>query len=626
MRGAVRAEQIRTLYRQGVGVFAASPINALIIVLVLWQTAPRAPALLWVGAMAAITGGRLLLRRRYLLRAPPAEEAERWGTFFVVGATLTGAAWGVGCSALFDPQRPASQLLVTFVLGGMIAGASGTLASYVPAFVGFATPALAALGARIALVGDPPHMAIVALMVVYGAVMTMVAKNTQRALVEALRLRFDNEELLVQLRAARVSLEEANRTLEDRVKERTEAFERQSEALRDAQRMESVGLLAGGIAHDFNNLLTVVLANISLLRGARLEEDDRQSIDEIASAANRGADLVKQLLAFSRRQILKPRVLDLGRVVADMRAFLARLIGSQVDLTMNVAAPGGAPLPVKADPSQLQQVIINLATNARDAMPEGGRLTIEVGPFEKRGEAGLPALPEGRYARLCVRDTGVGMDEATRRLAFDPFFTTKEAGRGTGLGLATVYGIVEQSGGFIFLESQPGQGSTFTVYLPASTDPIEGSGGLEAPPAPVSAAHAHATVLLAEDNPMVRSVVARMLREAGHRVLEGSDGESALEAAAREAGVIDLLVTDLAMGRMGGIELAKRLGQLRPRVRVLFISGFSWDSSLPALSPERGVDFLQKPFTPDALIACAARLLSAEAQGDVAALPTPQAP
>src|SRR3569623_330503 len=283
MRGAVRAEQIRTLYRQGVGVFAASPINALSGVLVLWRTAPLGPALWWVGAMSAITAGRLALRQRYLSRSPPPEEAERWGTYFVAGATLTGAAWGSGCSALFDPQRPASQILVTFVLGGMIAGASGTLAPYDPALVGFATPALAALGARIALVGDPPHMAIVALMVVYGIVMTMVAKNTQRTLVEALRLRFDNEELLEQLRAARVSLEEANRTLEDRVKERTEAFERQSEALRDAQRMESVGLLAGGSAHDFNNLLTVVLANVSLLRGARLDEGDRQSIDEIAS-------------------------------------------------------------------------------------------------------------------------------------------------------------------------------------------------------------------------------------------------------------------------------------------------------------------------------------------------------
>jgi len=626
MRGAVRAEQIRTLYRQSVWVFAANPVNALIVALVLWRTAPLGRSVLWVGTMVLLAAGRLAVRRSYLARSPSPAETDRWAKLFVAGTTLTGAAWGTGCALLFDPQRPAAQLLVTFVLGGMIAGASGTLASYVPAFIGFATPALVVLGGRIALVGDATHLAIVALMMVYGAVMSMVATNTQRALVEALRLRFDNEELLVQLRAARASLEESNRTLEDRVTERTAAFERQSEALRDAQRMESVGLLAGGIAHDFNNLLTVVLANVSLMRSARLDDNDRQSIEEVAGAANRGAELVRQLLAFSRRQILKPRVLDLAKVLRDMEAFLSRLIGSQVELKVTVAVGAGEQvLPVKADPSQLQQVIVNLATNARDAMPAGGRLTIEIDRFFKNGE-GHPGLPAGVYARLCVRDTGVGMDEATRRLAFDPFFTTKEAGRGTGLGLATVYGIVEQSGGFIFVDSQPGKGSAFTVYLPVSPDPIAGSGGLEAPPGPTpTLPTGRATVLLAEDNPMVRNVVGRMLREAGYRVLEGVDGESALQVAQNEGGVIDLLVTDLAMGRMGGIELAKRLGEQRKNVRVLFISGFSWDSSLPALNPERGVDFLQKPFTPESLIASTSRLLAAEARGDVATLPTPQA-
>ncbi|HEY4185749.1 MAG TPA: ATP-binding protein [Polyangia bacterium] len=616
MRGAVRAEQIRTLYRQSVWVFAANPVNALIVALVLRRPETDAVSAIWVGAMMAIALARLLVRRTYLRREPPLEEVERWARRFVAGTTLTGLCWGVGCALLFDPQKPASQLVVTFVLGGMIAGASGTLASYVPAFVGFATPALAMLAGRIAFVGDSTHAAIVGLMVVYGVVMTMVATNTQRALVEALRLRFYNEELSAQLRAARGSLEEANRTLEDRVTERTAAFERQSETLRDAQRMESVGLLAGGIAHDFNNLLTVVLANVSLLQGARLNENDRLSVEEIRSSANRGASLVSQLLAFSRRQILKPRVLDLARVVAEMDQFLGRLIGSQVELVVAIE-PGV--LPVKADPSQLQQVIVNLATNARDAMPDGGRLTIETTRLEKAEGSG-PKLPPGTYAGLVVRDTGVGMDEQTRRLAFDPFFTTKELGRGTGLGLATVYGIVEQSGGFIFLESQPGRGSVFSVYFPVSTDPVAGLGGLEPPTAPPPAMAAGTTVLLAEDNPMVRAVASRMLREGGYRVIEGTDGENALQVAQAHDGVIDLLVTDLVMVRMGGIELAKRLTALRPNIRVLFISGFSWDGTMPTLNPERGVDFLQKPFTPDALIASAARLLAAPRPDDASAL------
>jgi signal transduction histidine kinase/CheY-like chemotaxis protein len=615
MRGAVRAEQIRTLYRQSVWVFAANPANALIVASVLWRPGTRATSVTWVAAMVAVTLGRLWARRSYLRRPPPVEEAGRWALRFAAGTFATGTTWGVGCALLFDPQRPGAQLVVTFVLGGMIAGASGTLASYLPAFVAFAAPALAALVARIAIEGDPSHVAIIVLMLIYGVVMTMVASNTQRALVEALRLRFDNEDLLVQLRTARSSLEEINRTLEDRVTERTAAFERQSETLRDARRMESIGLLAGGVAHDFNNLLTVVLANVSLLQRGQLDESDRTSVEEIRTSANRGALLVSQLLAFSRRQILKPQVLDLARIIADMEQFLGRLIGSQVELTIAID-PG--PLPVEADPSQLQQVIINLCTNARDAMPDGGRLTIEAKRFEQPAESAAPSPPVGSYVVLLVRDTGIGMDDETRRLAFDPFFTTKEVGRGTGLGLATVYGIVEQSGGFIAVDSQPGRGSVFSVYLPASTNPIAATGVPELPPhpVPVSSQQPQVTVLLAEDNPMVRGVAARMLREAGYRVLEGVDGESALQVARGHDGPIDLLVTDLVMVRMGGIELAKRLAEQRPRLKILFISGFSWDSALPAINPDQGVDFLQKPFTPDALIASAGRLLATSVRGE----------
>ncbi len=625
MRGAVRAEQIRTLYRQSVWVFAANPANALIVASVLWRPGTRVTSVIWVAAMVAVTVGRLWARRSYLRRQPPVEQTARWALRFVAGTLATGTTWGVGCALLFDSQRPGAQLLVTFVLGGMIAGASGTLASYVPAFIGFAAPALTALAVRIAMEGDSSHVAIIVLMLIYGVVMTMVASNTQRALVEALRLRFDNEDLLVQLRTARGSLEEINRTLEDRVRERTAAFERQSETLRDAQRMESIGLLAGGVAHDFNNLLTVVLANVSLLQRGQLEESDRISVEEIRTSANRGAVLVSQLLAFSRRQILKPQVLDLARIIADMEQFLGRLIGSQVELTIAID-PG--PLPVEADPSQLQQVIINLCTNARDAMPDGGRLTIEAKRFEQGAEAPAPAPPVGSYVVLLVRDTGIGMDDETRRLAFDPFFTTKEVGRGTGLGLATVYGIVEQSGGFIAVDSQPGRGSIFSVYLPASTEPIAATGVRELlpHPLPVSSPQPEVTVLLAEDNPMVRGVAARMLREAGYRVLEGVDGESALQVARSHDGPIDLLVTDLVMVRMGGIELAKRLAEQRPRLKILFISGFSWDNALPAINPDQGVDFLQKPFTPDALIASAGRLLSSSVRGEGTPPAVPKTP
>ena len=533
MTAGVRAEQIRTLYRQSTWVFVANPVNAAIVALVLREGSGRGATFGWVALMALITVGRLLLRRAYGRRLPSAEEAPRWGARFVLGTLAIGTTWGLGCALLFNPRDTMNQLVVTFVLGGMIAGASGTLASYLPAFLGFATPALALLAGRILLQGDTAHLAFVALMAIYGVVMTMVTGNAQRSLIEAFKLRFENDALLAQLTSARGSLEEVNRTLEQRVADRGAAFERQSEALRDAQRMESVGMLAGGIAHDFNNLLTVVLANVSLLQSSELSEQEMLSVEEIRSSANRGASLVSQLLAFSRRQMLKSQVLDLSKVVVETEQFLRRLIGTRVELHVSVPPE---PLPVMADPSQIQQVIVNLATNGRDAMPEGGRLTIESMAYDKSDSSDGPLIAPGPYAVLTVRDTGIGMDADTRRLAFNPFFTTKEVGRGTGLGLATVYGIVEQSGGSIFIESEPGRGSSFSVYLPraplADLPAHAQAAGLASAarsPSPVRPA----TVLLAEDNQMVRDVTARLLRDAGHTVLAASDGDEALTRAWR---------------------------------------------------------------------------------------------
>jgi len=611
MSTGVRAEQIRTLYRQSTWVFVANPVNAAIVALVLREWSRRGPALAWVALMTLVTAGRLLLRLAYRRRSPSADEAVRWGRRFVLGTFAVGATWGLGCAVLFNPHDAVNQLVVTFALGGMIAGASGTLASYLPAFVAFETPALVLLAGRIVLEGDPAHLAFVALMAIYGVVMTMVAANAQRSLIEAFKLRFENDALLAQLKSTRGSLEEVNRTLEQRVAERGAAFERQSEALRDAQRMESVGMLAGGIAHDFNNLLTVVLANVSLLQGSQLSEQEMLSVEEIRSSANRGASLVSQLLAFSRRQVVKSQVMDLSKVVVETEQFLRRLIGSRIELHVSVPLQ---PVPVTADPSQIQQVIVNLATNARDAMPEGGRLTIESAVYDKNDGPHGPPIARGPYAVLTVRDTGIGMDADTRRLAFNPFFTTKEVGRGTGLGLATVYGIVEQSSGSIFIESEPGRGASFSVYLPrAPLADLPGHADAAGPvpsPAPLPPARL-ATVLLAEDNQMVRDVTARLLRDAGHTVLLAADGDEALKRARDHSGNIDLLIADLVMARRGGIEVAKLLARERPDLRILFVSGFSWDQTLPSVDPERGVDFLQKPFAPEDMVRAVGRLLAA---------------
>jgi signal transduction histidine kinase len=439
---AVQAEQIRTLYRQSLAVIAVNPLNAAIVAAVLWpRTAYPGLLLGWVSAMVVVFFIRAGLRRAYLHAQPSVHEHELWARRLVWSALVTGVLWGLAGAVFYDTSALVSQLLLVFVIGGMVAGASGTLALHVPAFIAFAAAAILPAAARMAAEGDFLHIAMSLLAVVYGVAMWLITAHTARAVTEAFRLRFENHELLARLSAAQVSLEATNRTLEERVAERSAALERQAEALRDAQRMESVGLLAGGVAHDFNNLLTVILGSVEILLGEKRGPQDTSTLEEIRGAANRAATLVSQLLAFSRRQVMMRQVLDVNTVVEEVRPLLTRLIGEHIEL---VITPAQGPLEVEADPMQLQQTIINLATNARDAMPDGGTLTIATAIVD-----GVPqgtSFPADRYVMLSVADTGVGMDAATRRLAFDPFFTTKDIGKGTGMGLASVYGIVEQCG------------------------------------------------------------------------------------------------------------------------------------------------------------------------------------
>ena len=516
-----------------------------------------------------MTALRALHRRQYLRILPPSSETRTLGPTPRHRGRPVRSLWGLAFVLFYDTRGPGTQLLLVFVVGGMVAGASGTLALHLPAFLGFTAAAVLPTAARMIAEGDPQHTALGGLAIVFGVAMSLLAVNTNRAVTEAFRLRFEKQHLLARLSDAQVSLAEANRTLEQRVAERGAALERQTEALRDAQRMESVGLLAGGIAHDFNNLLTVVMGNVSLLLGERLPiAEHRNRLDEIHRAAARGANLVSQLLAFSRRQVMVRRVVDLNLIVAELQPLLGRLIGEHIKLVVATTADA---LTVRADPTQLQQVIINLATNARDAMAEGGTLTIETALVDAPPVCGVPP---GRYVVLSVRDTGVGMDPDTRRMAFHPFFTTKEVGRGTGLGLATVYGIVEQSDGHVSVESEPGRGSCFRIFLPwAATENIDVPG---VPAEPLSTPIPQATtILIAEDDTMVRAVTARVLGAAGYTVIEAANGEQALTIIRGHVGLIDLLVSDVVMPDMGGVELAKRVSSERPEIRILLVSGYN---------------------------------------------------
>ena len=369
------------------------------------------------------------------------------------------------------------------------------------------------------------------------------------------------------------------------------------EQFRQSQKMEAVGQLAGGIAHDFNNLLTAILGNTQLLlRDLPAGDTKRGDVEEIRKASERAASLTRQLLAYSRRQMLQPVVLDLNVVVAEMDKLLRRLIGEHIALATVLAPDLGR---VRADPNQIEQVIVNLAINARDAMPSGGKLTIETANIDLDDaftQSHLGSIP-GPYTMVAVTDTGTGMDATVRAHLFEPFFTTKEVGKGTGLGLATAYGIVKQSGGYISVYSEPGHGSSFKIYLPRITAPA-GDGGAAPKSGPKRGTE---TVLVVEDEPAVLSLSRRALEAQGYIVLAATDAPAAMRIVERHGGTIHLLLTDVVMPGLSGQELADQLASRRPGIRVLYMSGYPGDAVVQHGTLPSGSPFLQKPFSPDHL-------------------------
>jgi two-component system cell cycle sensor histidine kinase/response regulator CckA len=389
-----------------------------------------------------------------------------------------------------------------------------------------------------------------------------------------------------------------NRDVTDR-KNAEEVLRLKEEQLRQSQKMEAVGRLSGGIAHDFNNLLGVIIGYSDVL-DMKLEGNEalRKNVAEIKKAGTRASSLTRQLLAFSRQQVLQPKILDLNSVVNDLAKMLRRLIGEDIEVEINLASDLGK---VKADHSQVEQVIMNLVVNARDAMPDGGKLTIQTDNVELgRGVmAGYPYVQAGNYVQLTVSDTGVGIDAGTLTHIFEPFFTTKEKGKGTGLGLATVYGVVKQSDGYIWVDSKPGMGTRFKICLPLAVK------GVVAPSIelePEKAPRGSETVLLAEDEESLRELISDLLQQNGYKVLAASCGTKALEIARKYDGPIQLLLTDVVMPGMGGPALAKQLAVVRPDTRILFMSGYIEFHSAGASQLPADTQILQKPFSSDTLI------------------------
>jgi len=400
------------------------------------------------------------------------------------------------------------------------------------------------------------------------------------------------------------------------VSERVEA-ERQREALeaqlRQAQKMEAVGQLAGGVAHDFNNILTAILGHLELLvddvaRRAVTADQILENLREVESGARRAADLTRQLLTFSRHRVVELQTVDMNAIIAEVERMLRRLITENVELALE---PGRGPLLVDADAGQIEQVIVNLVVNARDAMPDGGRVALKTARVELDAAAASlhgTAAP-GRYVLLAVADTGCGMDRATRERIFEPFFTSKPLGQGTGLGLATVYGIVQQCGGFIEVDSALGQGTTFRIFLPEQAAAAAAGRGEIATAA--GEPGGHETVLICEDDPVVRELVARLLTRAGYQVLVAEAPERALAMVRSEPDAVDLLVSDVIMPGMNGAQLARELRTLQPGLRTLFISGYTAHIIEHQGVLEDGSDLLEKPFTRAELLERVRALLAA---------------
>ena len=377
------------------------------------------------------------------------------------------------------------------------------------------------------------------------------------------------------------------------------ALSRSEEQLRQSQKMEAIGSLAGGVAHDFNNLLSVILSYSELL-AADLKVGDpmRADLEEIHKAGLRASDLTRQLLAFSRQQVLQPRVVDLNDIFSGMERMLSRVIGEDIELAW-VAAPGLRR--IMADPGQMEQVIMNLAVNGRDAMPKGGKLTIETAEvvLDARFASHHAGAKGGPHVMLAVTDTGVGMDKATQARMFEPFFTTKEVGRGTGLGLATVFGIVQQSGGTIWVHSELGMGTTFKVYFPiVDKAPVAGP---VPPERERRSLRGSETILLVEDDERLRHLAVTILRKLGYNVLEAQSGGDAFLLCEQHRSTIHLLLTDVVMPRMSGRQLADRLLVVRPEMKVLYMSGYTDDAVVRHGVLDSTIAFIQKPITPQSL-------------------------
>jgi signal transduction histidine kinase/ActR/RegA family two-component response regulator len=569
----IYVSQINTLYQQTPMVLTVNLVNSSLVAVVLASYMGQALWLIFLALTLLLSAIHMTGWKIYWSCAETVRSPMKWAIFATLGSGLSGLLWGAG-SALLLPDSLVEQTFVAFVIGGMCVASLVSFSFYLPAFIAYVFPASLPLAGRFFFDGWPVHGD---MMVVFAVAITLAAYKSSRGFVTGLRLKFDLIERTNQLAAT-------NTRLEGEIAQRRIA----EDQLRQAHKMEAIGQLTGGIAHDFNNLLTAVIGHLEMAE-PRVIRDSRTSglVRAALRAADRGATLTRHLLAFARRQHLEPRAVDTVAVVDDVEQMLRQTIGPDIHLVITA----GSDLPlVWVDPNQLELAILNLALNARDAMPVGG--TLRIGVETGRAEPGVssPGLSSGNYLIVSVSDTGTGMNPETLARAFEPFFTTKEAGRGSGLGLSIVHGFAAQSGGSVRITSSVGHGTNVDLWLPRA----EGDAAGCSDPEPESSITelSRSRILVCDDDPDVMAVVSAFLRDSGYTVWEAENPFLAFEILEREWPV-DLLIADYAMPEMNGLAVIDRAQSYHHGLRALLMSGHADILHTNGVS---GIPLLAKPF------------------------------
>jgi|GEM_PF-6485731 len=645
------SQVVNQVYRQASLGMWATLVNALIIVVVCWREVPAFNLLLWSGLALATTSVRYYYAHRYLRSAPDQVKVETWRNWFVIGLGVTGLVWGSSAWLIFPVHSTAHQVFLAFALGGMVAGAAGTFAVVIWAFRAFTWPALLPLIIRFLLLGDEIHLFMGLMILLGGLLMSFVARRVNATTTTMLSLRLEVTDLIGRLTEAKQKAEDASEVLRaevrerkkieeelsrhhnrlaDLVRERTTELVKANEELkqeirerkraeeqraglearlRQSQKMEAIGTLAGGIAHDFNNILHAILGYTEL---ALDRFDDRpkavKDLQAVLKAALRARNLVQQILNFSRQTEQERRPMDLGPVVQEALELLRATLPASIEIAAEL---GEGPVSVLADPTQIHQVVMNLCANAAQAMgEEKGVLKVGLDQVELgREDPDRPVeLDPGRYWMLTVSDTGQGMDRQVLDRIFEPFFTTKDQGRGSGMGLAVVHGIVTGHGGGISVASRPGQGSTFIVYLPLPDEEGERAGQtLEKLPG------GRERVLMVGRDPVLTDLGRRDLADLGYRITLSTTAPEALGLVGESPDSFDLVLIDKGLPGMDGEDLAERMSALRPDLPVILCAGFS-DRISPWGSRSRGISkVLRKPLVRREMARAVREVLDGEA-------------